>query len=85
MRTAGSLSLKPSEFWARQCYIGASFMRPVECAERHDIGVDRIMCGNDYPHLEGTGPFTREALRYTFSRVSSAEVAAMLGENAAEV
>ncbi|WP_062892484.1 amidohydrolase family protein, partial [Mycobacterium avium] len=30
--TAGSLSLKPSQYWARQCYVGASFMRPVECA-----------------------------------------------------
>jgi predicted TIM-barrel fold metal-dependent hydrolase len=83
--TAGSLSLTPSEYWARQCYVGASFMRPVECAERHDIGVDRIMWGSDYPHLEGTGPFTREALRYTFSDVPPEEVAAILGGNAAAV
>ena len=32
--TAGSLAFKPSEYWSRQCYVGASFMRPVECAER---------------------------------------------------
>lgn len=83
--TAGSLKLKPSEYWARQCYVGASFMRPVECAERQDIGVDRIMWGSDYPHLEGTGFFTREALRYTFSGVPADEVAAMLGGNAATV
>jgi predicted TIM-barrel fold metal-dependent hydrolase len=83
--TAGSLSLKPSQFWARQCYVGASFMRPVECAERHRIGVDRIMWGSDYPHYEGTAPYTREALRHTFSRVPAEEVAAILGGNAAAV
>jgi predicted TIM-barrel fold metal-dependent hydrolase len=83
--TAGSLTLKPSEYWSRQCYVGASFMRPVECAERHGIGVDRILWGSDYPHFEGTAPYTREALRHTFSGVPTAEVAAMLGRNAAAV
>ncbi|WP_372514225.1 amidohydrolase family protein [Mycobacterium interjectum] len=83
--TAGSLSLKPSGFWARQCYVGASFMRPVECAERHRIGVEKIMWGSDYPHLEGTAPYTREALRHTFSCVPADEVAAMVGGNAAAV
>ncbi|MGO9352136.1 MAG: amidohydrolase family protein, partial [Mycobacterium sp.] len=66
-------------------YVGASFMRPVECAERHRIGVDRIMWGSDYPHLEGTAPYTREALRHTFSGVPTAEVTAMVGANAAAV
>ncbi len=83
--TAGSLSLKPSQYWARQCYVGASFMRPVECAERHGIGVEKIMWGSDYPHYEGTAPYTREALRHTFSDVPPDEVAAMVGGNAARV
>jgi predicted TIM-barrel fold metal-dependent hydrolase len=83
--TAGSLSLRPSQYWTRQCYVGASFMRPVECAERHAIGVEKIMWGSDYPHYEGTAPYTREALRHTFSGVPAAEVAAMLGGNAAVV
>ena len=60
-------------------------MRPVECAQRDRIGVDRIMWGADYPHLEGTAPYTREALRHTFSGVDPAETAAMLGLNAAAV
>jgi hypothetical protein len=60
-------------------------MRPVECAERDRIGVDRIMWGSDYPHLEGTAPYTREALRHTFSDVEPAAAAAMLGLNAAAV
>jgi hypothetical protein len=43
------------------------------------------MWGSDYPHTEGTFPFTREALRWTFGGIDTAEVAAMLGGNAARV
>jgi predicted TIM-barrel fold metal-dependent hydrolase len=82
---AGSLRLRPREYWQRQCYVGASFMRPVECAERHRIGVDKIMWGADYPHYEGTAPHTRAALRHTFSDVDAEEVRAMVCDNAAKV
>ncbi len=82
---AGSLPLSPRQYWARQGHVGASFLRPVECAERERIGVDRIMWGSDYPHFEGTAPHTREALRHTFNAVPPAEVAAMVGGNAAEL
>jgi hypothetical protein len=50
---------------------------------RDEVGVDRIMWGSDYPHLEGSHPYSREALRVTFSDVDPREVRAMLGENAA--
>ena len=78
-----SLSLKPSEYWARQCFLGASFMGPHDCAVREETGVDTIMWGSDYPHSEGTHPYTMEALRYTFADVDPGEVRAMLGTNAA--
>ncbi len=84
-RTAGSLPRRPSDYWRRQCFVGASFMRRSEVELRDGIGVDRIMWGTDYPHFEGTSPYTREALRFTFAGVAPAEVAAMLGANAAEV
>ncbi len=88
-RFAGELSrtltLRPSEYWARQCYVGASFMRRSEVPEREGIGLDRIMWGTDYPHYEGTFPYTREALRFTFSDVEPEQVAAMVGQNAAKV
>ena len=79
------LSLSPSEYWARQCHIGASFLRPSEAKLRHQVGVDRLMWGTDYPHLEATSPFTREALRATFHDVPEAEVRKILGTNAAEL
>jgi hypothetical protein len=79
------LSLRPSEYFARQCHVGASFVRPHEVAMRHAVGVDKIMWGNDFPHLEGCWPYSREHLRLSFAGVDPAEVAAMVGGNAARV
>ena len=78
-----ALSLTPSEYWERQCHIGCSFLRPSEAKLRYDVGVDKLMFGTDYPHVEATSPFTREALRATFSDIPEAEVRAILGTNAA--
>ena len=59
---------KPSEYWARQCHIGASFIRPREVAMREQVGVDRIMWGSDYPHKESSHPFSQEAIRAQLRR-----------------
>jgi predicted TIM-barrel fold metal-dependent hydrolase len=82
---ARKLSMLPSEYFARNCYIGASFLRAVECDVRHLVGIDRIMWGADYPHSEGSTPHTREALRETFANVPVDECVLMLGKNAADV
>ncbi len=57
------LSMRPSDYFRRNCYIGASFMGPAELPARHTIGTEHVMWGADYPHCEGTHPFSREALR----------------------
>jgi predicted TIM-barrel fold metal-dependent hydrolase len=77
------MSLRPSEYWARQCAVGSSFIRPDEVALRHAVGVDKIMWGSDYPHKEGSMPFTSEALRASFAGIDHTEVQAMLADNAA--
>jgi predicted TIM-barrel fold metal-dependent hydrolase len=79
------LELPPSEYFKRNCYLGASFMLPTEAELRYDIGVDKIMWGADYPHSEGTYPYSREALRATFAKVPEEECRLMLGETAARV
>ncbi|MBV9934538.1 MAG: amidohydrolase [Actinobacteria bacterium] len=79
------LSMLPSEYFARNCYVGASFLRPVECELRYEVGIDRIMWGSDYPHSEGSYPYSREALRATFAHVDETELRIMLGETAAKV
>jgi len=83
--TVADLSLRPSEYFARQCHIGASFMPPNECALRHEIGIERIMWGSDYPHIEGSHPYTREHLRLTFEGVDPDEIQQMVALNAARV
>jgi predicted TIM-barrel fold metal-dependent hydrolase len=83
--TVEKLSLTPSEYFARQCHVGASFLPPNECARRREIGVDRILWGSDYPHVEGTYPYTREHLRLTFAGVDEGEIQQMLALNAARV
>ena len=79
------LSRLPSEVIRANCYLGASFMQAHDAPLRHAVGVDHVMWGADYPHREGTTPFTREALRHTFAAVPVDETALMLGGVAAEV
>ena len=73
------------EYFQRNCWIGASFLRPIESALRHDVGVDRIMWGSDYPHSEGSYPYSREALRAAFADAPEAEVRTMCADAAAGV
>jgi predicted TIM-barrel fold metal-dependent hydrolase len=72
----------PSEYFATNCFVGASFMSKTECAMRDQIGVDRLMWGSDYPHTEGVWPWVREGLRWTFEGVGETELRRMLGGNA---
>lgn len=79
------LSLCPSEYWKRNCHVGASFLVENEVEIRHDIGIDKIMWGSDYPHPEGTWPHTKERLEQTFAGIPQDEIALMIGGNAAKV
>jgi predicted TIM-barrel fold metal-dependent hydrolase len=82
---ADHLSCSPSERWASNCYVGASFMSRGECAIRDQIGVDRILWGADYPHIEGTWPHSLAALRDAFNGCAADEVRAMTSTTAAAV
>jgi predicted TIM-barrel fold metal-dependent hydrolase len=78
------LSMKPSQYFARNVRLGASCMPRREAELRHEIGVGNIMWGSDYPHPEGSWPSTREQMLETFRGLPEDEIAAMLGGNAAE-
>ncbi|HEY1740483.1 MAG TPA: amidohydrolase family protein, partial [Acidimicrobiia bacterium] len=82
---AAKMSLTPTEYFARNCWVGASFIRPVEAALRHEIGIDRIMWGSDFPHSEGSYPYTTEALRASLADATEDEMRLMLGRTAADV
>jgi predicted TIM-barrel fold metal-dependent hydrolase len=76
------LSLRPTEYFQRQCHLGASFLPDHEAVDRHRIGIDKLMWGSDYPHLEGTWPNTMDALRRTFGKMPEPEIRKILGTNA---
>jgi hypothetical protein len=72
---------RPSEYWRSNCMAGLSFMNRAEIAMRHDIGVDRMAFGRDYPHTESTWPNTIQYLSDLFRGVPEKEMRAILGEN----
>ncbi len=79
------LSLKPSEYFRRNVSLGASCMPRREVELRHEIGLANIMWGSDYPHPEGSWPYTRSQMVESFHGVPKDELAAMLGGNAVEL
>ncbi|HMS11928.1 MAG TPA: amidohydrolase family protein [Microthrixaceae bacterium] len=80
-----ALRSRPSEYFASNCYIGASFPSPAEASVIRQVGVDRFMWGSDYPHREGTYPYTVESLRRSFDGWSVDELRSLLGATAASV
>jgi predicted TIM-barrel fold metal-dependent hydrolase len=82
------LCLKPSEYFQRQCFMGSSLFSEDEVAARHEVGLDKMMLGMDFPHHEGTLlETTEEYLRATLgaSEVPLQEARQLLGLNAREV
>ena len=73
------LPMKPSEYWQRQCYVGASSVSRAETDMRYDIGVENMMFGSDYPHVEGTWPRTYDWVRATLGGIPEDEQRLILG------
>jgi predicted TIM-barrel fold metal-dependent hydrolase len=73
--------LTPSDYWRSNCHTTPSFMHRAEVAMRHEIGVETVTFGRDYPHNEGTWPNTHDWLADAFVGVPDDEVRLMLGEN----
>jgi predicted TIM-barrel fold metal-dependent hydrolase len=78
------LPRRPSEYMSTNVYYG-TFLTSEDIERRHEIGIDRMMWGSDFPHHEGTSPFTTRALRANFAGLPEAEVRAMLTDNAVQV
>jgi predicted TIM-barrel fold metal-dependent hydrolase len=72
----------PSELWRSNCLGVGSFMHKAEVEMRHEIGVDTMIFGRDFPHPEGTWPHTSGWLRDAFEGVPDDELRLVLGENA---
>jgi len=77
------LPRRPSEYWYRQCHLGASFISRPELSLLDAVGPGHVMFGNDYPHVEGTWPRTKtQYLHEVFAGAARDTIEAVCGGNA---
>ena len=57
-----ALSLRPSEYWRRQCKATYQTDR-VGIKLLDEIGIDNVMWGSDFPHPDGVWPDSREVIQ----------------------
>ncbi len=90
----GELRFKPehvlprsaTEYVQQNVWFGVSFPQHADVAAARDVlGVERFMWGSDYPHDEGTHPYSVLALRQVFHDWPEADLRKVLGENAADL
>ena len=89
------LPKQPSEYFAQNVFLGASFMSTWQAEDAVRNGyASNVLWGRDYPHAEGVfqhlddpeaEPVTRIALRNLFSHVPPRETVQMAGENVIRV
>jgi predicted TIM-barrel fold metal-dependent hydrolase len=73
-----------SDYFAQNCWVGLSIPSEADKKAIARLGTDRIMWGSDYPHDEGTYPFSRENLRAIFGG-TDVDLNQILSENAARL
>ncbi len=79
-----TLEMPPSYYLKRQAH--ATFMwDPIAVELRHVTGTDCLLWGNDYPHPEGSFPWSQEWIDKQFAGVPDTEVDAMVHGNAAKL
>jgi predicted TIM-barrel fold metal-dependent hydrolase len=81
---APRIDAPPSVYLKRQAH--ATFMwDPVAIREREVTGLDCLLWGNDYPHLEGSFPESKGWVDKQFAGVPELEIDAMVRGNAAKL
>jgi predicted TIM-barrel fold metal-dependent hydrolase len=75
-----------TEYFEQNVWLGVSFPGPADArAAKETVGIDKFMWGSDYPHDEGTYPYTREHLRQVFCDWPEDDMRKILGENCARL
>jgi len=77
------LKYEPSAYLREHCYWGFIYDR-VGLRLRDEIGVDKIMWGNDFPHSAGDWPNSRRVIDDLFADVCAEEKRKMLVDNAVD-
>ena len=65
--------------------LGGSLMKRYEAEMRDEIGVEHLMWGADYPHLEGAAPVHRLVMRHVLGGLPEADLRRILGQNAIDL
>lgn len=77
------LSMKPSDYFHRQMFV--TFEEdPVGIGLIPAIGAENVMWASDYPHPDGTFPYSRESVRESFKGLPDDLVRKVTAENAAK-
>jgi predicted TIM-barrel fold metal-dependent hydrolase len=80
---APRMRLRPSEYFARQCWVSFEIDESTLAALVPFVGADRIVWGSDYPHADSTFPGALDELRATIAPLTEDERGRILAANAA--
>ena len=75
------LTMRPSEYWRRQCYATYQSDR-IGIKLLDDIGADNIMWGSDFPHPDGVWPDSQEYIQRELGGLSEPMRKRIICENA---
>ena len=79
------LELLPSEYFRRQGFASFQEDKPgLDLAREHNL-VDNFLWANDFPHHEGSWPYSAQAIERSMGALSDEERAKILGLNAARI
>jgi predicted TIM-barrel fold metal-dependent hydrolase len=79
------LQRSATEYFQQNVWVGMSQPAPADAAVPFKLGLDHFMWGSDYPHDEGTHPYTRQHLRQVFAGTPEAQMRKLLAGNAAKL
>lgn len=79
-----ALARSAMEYVQQNVWFGSSFPSAADRRASKRVPAERFMWGSDYPHDEGSPPFTREHLRQVFHDCPEAELRDILAGNAAK-
>ena len=75
------LTMKPSDYWRRQCKGTFQFDR-IGAKLIEDMGVETLMWGSDYPHADGVWPESSKYIEENFGHLGAEAVHKITCENA---
>jgi len=77
-------AMLPSDYFHRNVFAGFQ-EDAMGIRDRHIIGVDNLLWGSDYPHVESTFPRSRQIIEEVLGDCTEEEKAKIAGGNAARI